>query len=82
VSNTQAYCLGRTFSSGSCHDLPRTDLWVITKEVVVKTENLQRVIDIIVENARTGSIGDGKIFVTNVEKVIRVRTGETGSGAI
>lgn len=51
-------------------------------EVVVKAEDLPRAIDIIAETARTGSIGDGKIFVSNVEEVVRIRTGEAGPDAI
>lgn len=51
-------------------------------ELVVQTENLDRAIDIIAENARTGSIGDGKIFVTNIEQAVRIRTGERGKEAI
>jgi nitrogen regulatory protein P-II 1 len=51
-------------------------------EVVVKTEELERCMDAIVAAARTGKIGDGKIFVTAVEKVIRIRTGEQDESAI
>jgi len=51
-------------------------------ELLVTDANLQRVIDIIVKAANTGNIGDGKIWVTNVEEVIRVRTGERGNDAI
>ena len=51
-------------------------------EVVVANENLQRVIDTIIDTANTGKIGDGKIFVTDAEQVIRIRTGETGEDAI
>jgi nitrogen regulatory protein P-II 1 len=51
-------------------------------EVVVKSEELERCIDAIVTAARTGKIGDGKIFVTAVEKVIRIRTGEQDESAI
>ncbi len=51
-------------------------------EVVVKTEELDRCIDAIVGAARTGKIGDGKIFVTSVERVIRIRTGEEDEAAI
>jgi len=40
------------------------------------------VIDAIVRAARTGRIGDGKIFVANVEQVVRIRTGETGEAAV
>jgi nitrogen regulatory protein P-II 1 len=51
-------------------------------EVVVKTEELERCMDAIVAAARTGKIGDGKIFVTAVEKVVRIRTGEQDESAI
>ena len=51
-------------------------------EVVVPESLTQTVIDAIVQAARTGSVGDGKIFVTNLAEVIRIRTGETGETAI
>ena len=51
-------------------------------ELVVGDDQLQGVIDAITAAARTGKIGDGKIFVTEVSEVIRIRTGETGSHAI
>jgi len=51
-------------------------------EIVVSNENLERVIDTIVNTAKTGKIGDGKIFVTEALQVIRIRTGETGDEAI
>jgi nitrogen regulatory protein P-II 1 len=51
-------------------------------EVVVPDETLEGAIDAIVRAARTGRIGDGKIFVTAVEQVIRIRTGETGNEAV
>ncbi len=51
-------------------------------EVVVAEEMLEAAIDAIIKAARTGRIGDGKIFVTPVEQVIRIRTGETGKEAI
>ncbi|MHC2067128.1 P-II family nitrogen regulator [Bremerella sp. T1] len=51
-------------------------------EVVCSDENLQKVIDTILRTAQTGQIGDGKIFVTNLEDSIRIRTGETGQDAI
>jgi nitrogen regulatory protein P-II 1 len=51
-------------------------------EVVVPDGALDGAIDAIVRAARTGRIGDGKIFVTAVEQVIRIRTGETGDEAI
>ena len=51
-------------------------------EVVVADAALDNAIDAIVRAARTGRIGDGKIFVTAVEQVIRIRTGETGEQAV
>jgi nitrogen regulatory protein P-II 1 len=51
-------------------------------EVVIPDKLLDGAIDAIVKAARTGKIGDGKIFVTGVEQVIRIRTGETDEAAI
>ena len=51
-------------------------------EVVVADANLQSVIDTILRTAQTGQIGDGKIFVTDLSNVIRIRTGETGESAV
>jgi nitrogen regulatory protein PII len=51
-------------------------------EVVVKEEDLDRCVETITSAARTGKIGDGKIFVTSVERVVRIRTGETDTNAI
>ena len=51
-------------------------------EIVVPDDRLESSLDAIQKAARTGRIGDGKIFVLNVEEVIRIRTGETGTDAI
>ena len=51
-------------------------------EMVVEDSMEDKVVDAIVQAARTGKIGDGKIFVSDVSKVVRVRTGETGAEAI
>jgi nitrogen regulatory protein PII len=51
-------------------------------EVAVEDDLVDQVVDAIVESARTGKIGDGKIFVTNLEGVVRIRTGESGSSAL
>jgi nitrogen regulatory protein P-II 2 len=51
-------------------------------EVAVKDEMLEAVIDAIVEKARTGQIGDGKIFITPLERAVRIRTGETDDDAL
>ena len=50
--------------------------------VVVKTEDVERCVEAIIRAARTGKIGDGKIFITNVEQVVRIRTGEVDETAI
>ncbi|XCN74895.1 MAG: P-II family nitrogen regulator [Candidatus Electrothrix aestuarii] len=54
----------------------------IKMEIIVEAEMVDKVIDVVVESARTGKIGDGKVFVLPMEKVVRVRTGETDSEAI
>lgn len=51
-------------------------------ELIVADPLVERAIETIVKAARTGKIGDGKIFVQSVEQVIRIRTGETGEAAI
>jgi nitrogen regulatory protein P-II 1 len=51
-------------------------------EVVVTEKMLESAIEAIVKSARTGKIGDGKIFVTGVEQVVRIRTGETDEAAV
>lgn len=51
-------------------------------EVVVKDSALEQTIETIIKAANTGKIGDGKIFVYNIEQVIRIRTGETDDDAI
>ena len=54
----------------------------IKVEAVVADELIERAIDAITRSARTGKIGDGKIFVCAVEQVVRIRTGETGDAAV
>ncbi len=51
-------------------------------EIVVLDEDADRIVSAIVREARTGNIGDGKIFVYNVEDAVRIRTGEAGYNAI
>ena len=51
-------------------------------EVAVNADLLDRVLEAITNAARTGKIGDGKIFVSNLEQVIRIRTGESGAEAL
>ncbi|MEQ6290624.1 P-II family nitrogen regulator [Vogesella sp. GCM10023246] len=51
-------------------------------EVVIADDLVDRALESIVSSARTGKIGDGKIFVTSVEQVVRIRTGETGEDAV
>ncbi|OLN29280.1 P-II family nitrogen regulator [Desulfosporosinus metallidurans] len=59
------------------HLLPKIKL-----EIVTADEKVEEVIEIIVKTARTGQVGDGKIFVQNVDEVVRIRTGEQGEKAI
>ena len=54
----------------------------VKMEVVVEDAEAQKVIDTILQTARTGQIGDGKIFVTPLDEAIRIRTGETGSESL
>ena len=51
-------------------------------EVVVKTSDVDQCVDAIVRAARTGKIGDGKIFITDVSRVVRIRTGEEDNAAV
>lgn len=51
-------------------------------EIVAENARIAAVVDAIKTAAKTGAIGDGKIFITNIEEVIRIRTGDTGDGAI
>ena len=51
-------------------------------EVAVSDDLVERVIEAIVDAAKTGKVGDGKIFVTPIEQVVRIRTGETGDSAL
>ncbi len=54
----------------------------IKLELIVSDEEVDSTIDIIVNSAKTGKIGDGKIFISSVEKVVRIRTGEQDEDAI
>ena len=68
---------GRGGVSVAVDMLPKTKV-----ELVVKDDDVQRAIDIIIESSRTGEIGDGKIFVIPVEDAVRVRTNERGDAVI
>ena len=57
--------------------LPKTRL-----EIIVNDEDAEKVIETIVKTAQTGDIGDGKIFISPVEDVVRIRTGERGEKAV
>ncbi len=54
----------------------------IKMEIIASADLVPKVVETIAEAARTGRIGDGKIFVTSVEEVIRIRTGESGIDAL
>ena len=51
-------------------------------EIIVPAENVREVVNTIAESARTGRIGDGKIWVSSIDEIVRIRTGETGPEAI
>jgi len=51
-------------------------------EMVIPDDRLEQCLEAVAQSARTGKIGDGKIFVSEVERVIRIRTGEEGEGAV
>jgi nitrogen regulatory protein PII len=51
-------------------------------EVAVRTELLEQVLEAILKSAKTGKVGDGKIFVTDLQRVLRIRTGETDNAAL
>jgi nitrogen regulatory protein P-II 1 len=51
-------------------------------DLIVNDEQVDEIIKIITENAKTGKIGDGKIFVSAIEKAVRIRTGETDKDAV
>jgi nitrogen regulatory protein P-II 2 len=51
-------------------------------EIAIAADNAERIVDAIARSASTGKIGDGKIFVTNIEHAMRIRTGETGQDAL
>lgn len=51
-------------------------------EIVVKNEEVEKIVQAVIENAKTGEIGDGKIFISLIEEAIRIRTGEKGGVAL
>ena len=51
-------------------------------EITVNDDHVEKVIEAVIKGARTGNIGDGKIFVRNLEECVRIRTGERGSDAV
>ena len=51
-------------------------------ELVAADDQVQSLVDLILATARTGEVGDGKIFIFPVEEVVRIRTGETGEAAV
>lgn len=72
---------GQTYWRGTA-TFPADILPKLRMELVVKDEEVDKVIDAIIKSAWTGDIGDGKIFVSPVEEVVRIRTGERGDVAI
>jgi nitrogen regulatory protein P-II 1 len=54
----------------------------IKVEVIVREVDVDRIVDLIVQEARTGKVGDGKVYVTGVDRVVRIRTGEADAAAV
>lgn len=65
---------------GKCYEI--TLLPKVKVEIVAPKEKVRYILDTIVKPARTGEVGDGKIFVFPIDQVIRIRTGETGISAL
>jgi nitrogen regulatory protein PII len=57
--------------------LPKTKI-----EIAVSDDRLEETLEIIINSSKTGKVGDGKIFVTNLEQAVRIRTGETDDNAL
>ena len=57
--------------------LPKTKI-----EISVSDDRLEETLEIIINSSKTGKVGDGKIFVTNLEQAVRIRTGETDDNAL
>ncbi|MFA6438232.1 MAG: P-II family nitrogen regulator [Bacteriovoracaceae bacterium] len=73
MGHSEIYC----GSEYTINFLPKTKI-----DIVCADANQDKAIDIILKHAKTGEVGDGKIFVSSVEEVIRVRTEETGEAAV
>lgn len=65
---------------GAIYDANRLQRRILS--IVVRDQNLQKTVDAIIKSAWTGVVGDGKIFISDVEQVVRIRTGETGPDAL
>ena len=72
-------CLPCAATSASCRDTCGS---LACFEVAVRSDLVDQVVDAIVKAAKTGKVGDGKIFITDIDRVIRIRTGETNEAAI
>ena|SRR5271157_5263041 len=65
---------------GAIYDANRLQRRILS--IVVRDQNLQKTVDAITKSAWTGVIGDGKIFISDIEQVVRIRTGQTGPEAL
>jgi nitrogen regulatory protein P-II 1 len=85
LSVTNALGCGSQMGYEESYRGSRVDVNLMKKirvEIAVNNDFVQPAIDAIIEGARTGNIGDGKIFIVPIEETIRIRTGETGKVAI
>ncbi|WP_026881934.1 P-II family nitrogen regulator [Clostridium akagii] len=80
----EAISEGTIFSNTAIEEISEIHRLVVKRlvTVLVKDEDVQKVVNTIIDANRTNSPGDGKIFVTNVTDVVRVRTAETGTAAL
>jgi len=76
------YFSPKPLKSNSLGKLKLYTIIEIKIEIIVDDKNVKKAVETIQKSAKTDKIGDGKIFVTNVEEAIRIRTGEKGSDAI
>ncbi len=80
----EAISEGTIFSNTAMEEISEMHRLVVKRlvTIVVSDEDVQKVVDTIIDANRTNSSGDGKIFVTDVIDIVRVRTGETGTIAL
>jgi nitrogen regulatory protein P-II 2 len=85
ITVTEVKGFGRQKSRSELHRGPEYVSEFLPKievQIIVSEEMLQHALEVIQQSGHTGKVGDGKLFVRNLEQVVRIRTGETGADAI